>query len=348
MVTMSEVAAKAGVSQATVSFVLGGRADRLKISRQTRDRVLGVARELGYQRNQLARAMVTGKSRIIGVLTTPHSSDNIVRILTGAMEAASENNYLLKVVHLSYGAIDEATIARCLEWRLAGAMAVGISEESHRYLNDVFRDAKIPVTSVDNVPAVNWGVRVSSDDEHGIRQVVSHLTGLGHRRIAFIGGRPGTLSEWREQSFRAAIADAGLTIPAHWVRHASWSDQAIMETEVQALFAESGDHLPTAIACSADTVAMVVTRIARARGIRLPDELSVTGYSNANLSEYADPPLTSVDQSFDQMGRAAALQIIGLAESAENDGVPETTASKAVLLPTRLIVRGSTAPAPLS
>ena len=71
MVKMSDVAARAGVSQATVSFVLGGRADSLKISNQTRQRVLEVASELGYQRNQLARAMITGKSRIFGVLTSP-------------------------------------------------------------------------------------------------------------------------------------------------------------------------------------------------------------------------------------------------------------------------------------
>ena len=100
MVTMGEVAARAGVSQATVSFVLGGSADRLKISTQTQERVLEVARELGYQRNQLARAMVTGKSRIIGVLTAPQASENIINILTGAMEAASQNDYLLKVLHL--------------------------------------------------------------------------------------------------------------------------------------------------------------------------------------------------------------------------------------------------------
>ena len=349
MVTMSEVAAKAGVSQATVSFVLGGRADRLKISRQTRERVLGAARDLGYQRNQLARAMVTGKSRIIGLLTTPHSSDNIVRIMTGAMEAASEHNYLLKVVHLSYGGVDEATITRCLEWRLSGAMVVGLSEEAHLRLNEALREAGIPVTVIDNVPAVSWGVRVSSDDARGIRQVVSHLTALGHRHIAFIGGRPGPLSEWREQSFREALADAGLSTPDHWIRAASWGDQEIMETQARALFAESGHRLPTAVVCSADTIAMVVIRVARSQGMRLPDDLSVTGYSNANLSEYADPPLTTVDQSFDQMGRAAALQIVGLAESVEKsdaDGVGEhnDNGHRAILLPTRLIVRGTTAP----
>ncbi|MBC8101050.1 MAG: LacI family DNA-binding transcriptional regulator [Cytophagales bacterium] len=343
MVTMNEVAARAGVSQATVSFVLGGRADRLKISRQTRDRVLGAARDLGYQRNQLARAMVTGKSRIIGVLTAPHSGENIVRMLTGAMEAASQNNYLLKVVHLSYGGVDEATIARCLEWRLAGAIVVGLGEEAHQRLNVVFQENQIPVALVDNVPPLNWGVRVGSDDAKGIGEVVVHLLGLGHRRIALIGGRPGPLSKWREKSFRDALAAAGLEVPAHWVRLSSWSDQAIIEAEVRALFEESGDHLPTAVVCTADAVAMVVLRIARARGLRLPSDLSVTGYSNANLAEFVDPPLTTVDQSFQEMGRTAALQVIELAERTDADlKLP----LEGILLPARLIERGSTAPPP--
>ena len=131
MVTMGQVAERAGVSTATVSFVLGGNADRLKISRQTQDRVVEVARELGYQRNQLARALVTGKSRIVSVLPAPHSGENIINILTGAMEAASQNDYLLKVLHLSYIEMDEATIARRLEWRLAGALIVGLRDEVH-------------------------------------------------------------------------------------------------------------------------------------------------------------------------------------------------------------------------
>ncbi len=340
-VTMGDVASRAGVSQATVSFVLGGRADRLKISHETRERVLGAAQELGYQRNQLARAMVTGKSRIIGLLTTPQANDNIVRMMTGAMEAASENNYLLKVVHLSWAGIDDATVARCLEWRLAGAILIGFSDETHRRLNEAFRNAGMPLVLVDNVPPVNWGARISSDDEQGIGEAVAHLLALGHRRIAFIGGAPNPLSEWRAKTFQVALARAGVALPSHWMRHTSWGDADTIETDVRALFDDSKNALPTAIVCSADTIAMTVLRIARARGLRLPYDLSVIGYSNAALGEFADPPLTTVDQSFHEMGRAAALQVIGLAESDEKNRTPSKT-----LLPTRLIVRASTAAEP--
>ncbi len=347
MVTMGDVAARAGVSQATVSFVLGGSSDRLKISAQTRERVLAVARELGYQRNQIARAMVTGKSRIIGVLTAPQASENIINILAGAMETANENEYLLKVLHLSYDSIDDATIARCLEWRLASALIVGLSEEAHARLHEAFRANRIPLAVIDNVPPTEWGVRIRSDDEEGIAQVISHLTALGHRQIAYIGGRPGLLSGWREASFRTALAAAGMVAPPHWIRQSSWGDQRIIEADVQAMFQQSGDTLPTAVVCSADTIAMVVLRVARARGLRLPADLSVTGYSNGSLSGFADPPLTTVDQSFTEMGRVAAAHVIAIAERGDARGnAGDTVDGLDIRIPTRLIERGSTAPPP--
>jgi DNA-binding LacI/PurR family transcriptional regulator len=339
MVTMGQVAAQAGVSQATVSFVLGGNPDRLKISTQTRDRVLEVARELGYRRNMLARAMVTGKSRIIGVITSTHAGENIVQILAGAMEAANDHDYLLKVMHLPGDGVDDATITRCMEWRLAGAMVVGLMEDSQRWLHDAFHRAHLPLALIDNAPLPDWGVRFLSDDAHGIRQSASHLVSLGHRRIAFLGGAPSILSDWREISFRAAIADAGLSLPAHWVRNTSWTNQAVIEEGAQALLREDR---PTAVVCSADAIAMVVLRVARSLGLRLPTDLSVTGYSNAELSAFADPPLTTVDQPFQEMGHAAVMHLIQHVESEEVD--LSVGPRPEILLPTRLVERGSTAP----
>ena len=344
MVTMSQVAARAGVSQATVSFVLGGQATGLKISPQTRERVLSVARELGYQRNQLARAMITGKSRILGVLTSPDAVGNIVQILTGVVEAASSHDYFVKMIHLSYSGVDDDTIKRCMEWRLAGVMAVGLDDDSCRRLNQEFRAKKLAMATLDNALTSDWGVRVHSDDEQGIRQVVSHLLALGHRRIAFIGGGASVLSEWREASFRAALSEAGLSVRNHWIRQTSWFVPETIEADVHALFQESGDDRPTAVVCSADTIAMIVQRVARSLGLRLPDELSVTGYSNAPLSSCADPALTSVDQYFPEIGRVAAEHLIRLAEEGHSEH--DNGLYPDLLVPTRLVVRNSTGAAP--
>lgn len=344
MVKMSEVAARAGVSQATVSFVLGGQADGLKISPQTRERVLNVARELGYQRNQLARAMITGKSRILGLLTSPDAGENIVRILTGAVEAASNQDYLLKVIHLSHGGVDDATITRCMGWRLAGAIAVGLSDESMQRLNQEFRAKGLAMAMIDNAPAGDWGVRIRSDDDQGISLVISHLVALGHRRIAFLGGSQSYLSEWREKSFRAALSESGLSAPAHWIRNTSWNDQQVIESGVCALFPTGTDHHPTAIVCSSDSIAMVVQRVARSLEMIFPESISITGYGNDPLSAFADPSLTTVDQSFLELGHTAALHLIQHAEN--DDSAERRDVYPDVLIPTRLIIRKSTAVAP--
>lgn len=338
-VTMNDIAARAGVSQATVSFVLNDRREGVSIPSETRQRVMDIARELGYRRNQLARAMVTGQRRALGILTTPHSGGNIVRVLVGALDAANRSDYLIKVLHLSDDQIDESTLNRCLEWRLAGVIVVGLGEEPVDFLYKEFHRDGIPVAFVDNAPRREWGVLVRSDDDQGMQQAVEHILGLGHRRIAFLGGRLSMISKWREDNFRALIAKAGITIPESWIRHSSWSNPELIEREARAILSQP--ERPTAIVCAADAVAMIVLRVARSMGIHLPDELSVTGYSNTNLSAFSDPSLTTVDQSFQRMGYEAADHLIrkaGNQEMDERESVPE------IRIPTQLLIRASTAP----
>jgi LacI family transcriptional regulator len=336
---MNDIAARAGVSQATVSFVLNNRRDGVSIPAETRQRVMDIARELGYRRNLLAHAMVTGQRRALGVLTAPNIGGNIVQVLVGALEAANKDDYLIKVLHLSDSQVDDSTVNRCLEWRLAGAIVVGLGEESSDFLYKEFHRAEIPVAFVENAPPREWGVLVHSDDAQGIRQAVTHLVELGHRKIAFLGGRSSMVSHRREHFFRQMMQEAQVTVHESWVRHTSWSDAAVMEEGARAILAQP--DRPTAVVCAADSVAMIVLRVARSLGIRLPDELSVTGYSNVGLSGFSDPPLTTVDQSFQQMGYAAASYLIRRAGDPEREGTHESLPE--VLIPTQLTVRGSTA-----
>lgn len=345
---MEDVATRASVSQTTVSYVLNGRTTGVNIPTPTRHRVLEAARELGYRRNQLARAMVTGKSRILGVYTTPIGAGHMVNILAGAMEAANNHEYLLKVMHLSWQGIDEATISRSLEWRLAGAIVFGLSEEFQGFIGSTLEESNIPSVMVDNSSPRPLGGRILSDDNQGICQAVSHLTGLGHRRIAFLGGKSSFLSDWREKSFRAALADANLTVPDAWVRHTSWSEQPIIEEGVHALLGNP-EMRPTAIVCCGDSIAMIVLRVASSLGLRVPEDLSVTGYSNENLSSFANPPLTTIDQPFYAMGYAAAEYLVGCNEKPDEESFHENrdrTKMPDILLPTKLIERASTGVAP--
>jgi LacI family transcriptional regulator len=335
---MNDIAERAVVSQTTVSFVLNGRVSGANISDETRDRVLKAAHELGYQRNLLARAVVTGKSRILSVLTAPGSGENQARILTGAHEAANQNDYLLKVQYLPSRVIDEATIVRCLEWRLAGAMIVGLEESIQDELYARLSAWGIFLTTVDNARCYEHSLHVTSDDFAGIGQVVEHLSGLGHRRIAFLGGRPSPISLERERAFRAHLSERDLPIVESWIRHSSWGNIPIIEETAAALL-DSPEGRPTALVCASDKSAMVVLRLARARGLRLPDDLSVTGYTNSTLSEVSDPPLTTVEQPFHEMGFAAATHLMKRVEGTET----VERYSAPLLIPNRLIIRSSTA-----
>jgi LacI family transcriptional regulator len=351
MVTMDDIARHAGVSRTTVSFVLNKwNGPTGRISEETRRRVLLSASVLNYQTNELAKSVVTGKNRVLGVLTSP-DMHNAFQVLTGAIEVAEQNNYLLKLLHLSYNTIDESVISRCLQWRLAGVLVFGLSDEVHRYIHDEFERIKMPLAIVDSAPSLfRWGAWGCSDDAQGMLFAVSHLTDLGHRRIAFMGGEACALSEWRERVFREAMSAKGLVVPTDWVQRSSWvTNIPTIEAVARELLTSShnGDR-PTAIVCASDLIALIVQRIARSLGFQLPSDLSIMGYGDHQLARFADPPLTSVKQSFHALGGIATQRLITLAENKaekrEIEGETIVEQANSFMLPTSLVIRSSTAP----
>jgi len=343
MVTMQDIAEHAGVSRTTVSFVLNKpKTTTARISEETRRRVLSSASLLKYQTNELAKSVVTGKNRVLGVLTSP-DMHNALQIMTGANEAAEEQDYLLKVLHLSYSTVDENVVARCQKWRLAGVMVFGLSDEVHERLHDAFERVGMPLALVDNAPRPSrWAIWGTSDEAQGMRLAVSHLAELGHRRIAFIGGDAGSLSDWREQSFRETMAEHCLTVPDQWIRQSSWQASPSAMEEAAASLLAIPLNRPTAIICASDPIAMMTQRVARSLGLRIPTDLSIMGYGDRECAIFADPPLTTVRQSFHELGRIAAHKLIGLAENKEVRG--DSGQVREFVVPASLVTRGSTAP----
>lgn len=343
MTTMTDVARHAGVSQTTVSMVLNkSKRTNGSISEETRRRVLSSAAALNYRTNELAKAMVTGKSRVLGFLTAPYAAENVIRVLTGAISATEENDYLLKIMHLSYDSLDANVIDRCLKWQIAGVAAFGFSLDSAQYIHAECERARMPITLLDNAPTfARWGARLRSDDAQGIRSVVAHLIQKGHSRIGFLGGAADLISRLREEHFVRSTTEAGLSVSPCWVRHSEWYVQNLIEEAALALLSDAANR-PTAIVCASDLIALVVYRVARSLGLCVPDDLSVTGYSDLTASAYVDPPLTTVDQHFGEMGRVAALQLIARAEGTGSHIDGDTF--QEILLPTRLVLRSSTGP----
>jgi len=346
MITISDVAAKAGVSRATVSYVLNGRDTSVRISSNTRQRVMETASALGYRRNELARAMITGKNRMLGFWVMQSNREPVVRILSGAMKEADANDYFIKMIGFDNGALDERTLERCVEWRLSGIMAIHAPEKTLSTLYPQITATGIPLVTVDCQQAPAGCLNIAANSGEGIRAVVHHLAEQGHCRIAFLGGQDeheDAISGERERAYRATmhslgIADEIRVESGDWEADFSdWENGPTAAAARRLLAGESSGgqrklRRPTAIVCASDHMAMIVVRLATDCGLRVPQDLSVTGFDDVTVASLYNPALTTVAQPFEEMGRAAVRHLLGTSEA----GLPEIS-------PARLVVRGSTA-----
>lgn len=353
--TMRDVAERAGVSYTTVSYVLNDRSSPRGISDETRRRVLAAATEMGYRRNELARAVVTGRRTVLGFVTPDPREDAEfkARILAGVQEEANERGYLVKVLYVPGREIPPEVVERCVAWRLAGVVLVGVGADSAKILSRELTPHGITIGTVEDADAGGGVVAVTSDEEAGMTAAVEHLARLGHARIAHLAGAPADpFAVRRAERFRASL-DAAASVAAseraaslfaaaaadpESVVWGEWWDIGAIRQAADALLDRPTGRRPTAIICCGDPAAMVTLGAARARGLRVPGDLSVVGYGDYGMAAYADPALTTVAQPFREMGRAAVREMLGPPQ-AEGPMLD-------VVLPTRLMIRASTAPPP--
>lgn len=338
MVTMSDIARKVGVSRPTVSFVLNGLAKEEKINPNTVRRIKNAAVKLGYRRNALARAMVTGKSFVLGFLAGDLESEFAGKILAGAIIEADRHQYLIK--HLSAWHLTPREIVnRCIEQRLAGIICHSRNEDVLNTLHDGLSSFGIPIGIVDSSFEHDWGIRVSSDDSHGAFLAIEHLYKLGHRRIAYVSSHPShCFAENRKNGYLKAMEAFGLRVSDDMIVFGAEIDD--VAGVVSRIF-KGASPKPSALFCSSDFIAMVAKRALRAISLTVPDDVSVVGFADLRLTEYSDPPLTTIHQPAAEMGRIVTRKMIEKIKSgttgAFNDPVDE-------LVDVSLVVRESTAP----
>lgn len=348
MVTITDIAVKAGVSRATVSYVLNKRGASARISEETRRRVQEAAIELGYRRNELARAVTTGKSKMLGFWVMESQHEPVARVLAGAMKEADASDYFIKMLGFDNESSAQRIIEQCIEWRLAGLIAIHASQAALDHLQPQMAGFAVPMILVECQGPRAGSLHITSDQTQGVRSVVEHLVALGHRKIAYVTGRSDTdelLSYRRADAYRQVMTECGLAAQINVV-YGNW-DTAHTEAETRRLLSLPHDspQRPTAIACWSDLTAMVVVRTAVQMGVRVPAELSVTGFDDLTCAALYNPPLTTVAQSFEEIGSTAVRRLLrGVRERRESGRYEKPTEE---LLPVRLIVRGSTAPVPV-
>lgn len=349
MINMTDVAKRAGVSRSTVSLVLNGRHGAVGIAEETRLRVLETATDLGYRRNALMSAVITGQNPVLGFLVNRPEYEAPARILAGALEEAHVHNFFIQVLPLhNFDELDRHVVERCLELRLAGVVVLYLNNRTLDYLHGELAPHRIPVAVADSSVSQEWGVRVDTDDHQAMLLAVRHLKKLGHQRIALITARTlpdgSTFSNHmtgpREAGFRAALRKLRLRVCEDYIVDGHFGSDTI---------AQATHHLlqlpepPTAIIGVRDMEAAHAVNAAFRMGIKVPEQLSVVGYGNLDLAGHCIVPLTCVEQPFYELGRIAVRRLISRLQPDPDQ--PWTDLPHEELLPARLVERDSTGPA---
>jgi DNA-binding LacI/PurR family transcriptional regulator len=353
-ITLHDVARHAGVSQPTVSLVLGNH-PTARVAAATRERVLAAARALGYRPNVVARSLVRGRSYALGVLVPDLANPFFLEVVAGAERVAAEAGYALLL---------------CGEGTEPGRAAAHLDTLLGRQIDGVILDAAnaaeladdaaaaralegLNVVLVDQPPG-RWP-GVASDALAAGRLAAEHLLGLGHSRLAFVGPAADVHAfRQRERGFVQALRAAGVALPSAWLRRAPATAAGGMRA-MRALLAER--PRPTAVFCANDLAAVGALKACAAAGVRVPAELSLVGCDDVELASLVSPELTTVRVPARELGaRAARLLVQRLAApapdapgapgapGADDDGGPRRPRAAAPRpLPVRLVARGTTA-----
>jgi DNA-binding LacI/PurR family transcriptional regulator len=329
---IQDVARRAGVSASTVSRSLRGSA---RVSQQTRDRVLKAAADLAYVPSPAASRLASGRTRAIGVIVPFTTRWFFSEVLTGIEGPLREAGYDL----LLYNVGDPGGRARFFE-----AMPLRRRVDAVLTVASSFTDAEQRALRALGVPVGVVGgqvagfPRVGIDDEAGAAMAVRHLLLLGHRDVAMVSGDPDdrigrTTTAARRAGFERALAEAGVEPDAHRVVAEPWGVTGGIRAMAQLL---TRRRLPTAVFAESDEMALGALQTLRRAGLDVPGRVSLVGFDDHEMAAAGD--LTTVAQPVHRQGELAARLLL--------DVLAGGTAAGDVLLPTRLVVRGSTGPPP--
>ncbi len=344
MSSIAQVACEAGVSPTTASFVLNGRAEEMRISQACADRVVAAAQKLSYRGNYHARTLVHGRAMTLA-LVNPYNQGDVFRlaVTTGMMRAAREHGYEV----LNIGGTDgEACVRR------------GLRYVQERRVDGLVIFQRLPTVTPppggphDPLPLIHiWfdadEVRpvVTIDPAPGIRQAVEHLAELGHRRVLWLGAQvqqePGMrdrLVAFRQRADQLDVERVEKVVPLDAARPGG-ADVATWHTALNALGDLPGEC--TAIMCYNDRMAIAAEMVLAARGIRIPDDVSVVGFDDLQ-ADMGVPPLTTVSHILVEMGARATETVLAMVDEPE---LCAQMADAVVRVPAELIVRDSTGPA---
>jgi len=332
------VAKRARVSTATVSRTINGTA---AVDPKTAQRVWKAVEELNYFPNSQARSLVSGRSRILGLIVSDITNPFFPELLKGFEDLCIEHDYEILVSSTNYDPERmEICVRRMLQRQVEGVAILTsempktfIDEFARRNLPMVFLDVGVPRDRISNI-RVDYGA--------GVTQAVDHLLTLGHRRIAFVSG-PADLksARIRRSAFLRGLEKAGITEGERLVEESDHTVEGGLRAMTRVL---QLPQPPTAVLASNDITAIGALRAIRLAGLRVPQDFSVVGFDDIGLAEFTDPPLTTVRLPRDEIAHQAFHALLRYLEPAAGETTPATNGDMHVV-ETRLVIRESTGPA---
>lgn len=333
IVTMRDVAERAGVSVTTVSHVINNTRN---VSPSTRQRVEEAMHKLGYQPNVLARSLRKGETHTIGIILPDSTNPYFAEVVRGVEDSSFFQGYSVILCNSDNDLEKERLYTNVLlEKQVDGIImvAAGSSGEIVHYLQD--RD--VPLVLVDRRLANIEADYVLANNLQGGILATNHLIDLGHRAIACIAGPVDVeLSRERVAGYHQALETAGINIYERWIVEGDFQYQSGYNA-ARELF--EGEPLPTAIFACNDLMAIGAYRYAHEKDYQIPKQLSIVGFDDVSLAAYTNPPLTTVRQFKHKMGALAARLL--LERMNQRDLAPRLE-----VLDTEFVVRDSTTRSP--
>lgn len=323
MVSMKDISVACGVSVATVSKALNDHKD---IGEETKLHIRQVAKEMGYSPNSAAKALKTNRTYNIGVLCVDDDNSGLTHdyfayVLDSFKNTAEEKGYDLTFINCCKTRPRKMSYLEHCRYRGFDGVVIACINFYDPEVEELVR-SNIPVVTIDYV--FNNRLSVVSDNAKGMRDLLTHIYELGHRRVAYIHGAHSAVTQARLSSFYATAERLGLKIPDEYVLEATYRNTADTYKMTEKLL--DLKEPPTCICYPDDFAAFGGINAIKERGLSIPEDISVAGYDGIRIGRHIEPKLTTIRQDTEKIGSEAAQRLINLIER------PKTTLVEQVVI----------------
>ncbi|MBR1770805.1 MAG: LacI family DNA-binding transcriptional regulator [Lachnospiraceae bacterium] len=328
MTSMKDISKVCGVSVATVSKALNDHRD---IGEKTKQHIREVARELGYSPNLAARALKTNRTHGIGVLFVDDARSGLTHdyfssVLDGFKRMAEKCGYDITFINSNKNRSDSMSYLEHSRYRGFDGIAIACIDFDDPQVLELIQ-SDIPVVTIDYI--FNDHIAVVSDNVQGMHDLAEYICRQGHRKIAYIHGAASTVTSNRLSSFYKTTEAFGIEVPDAYVREAPYRDTH-RSYQVTNELLDLPDP-PTCILYPDDFAALGGINAIRERGLRIPEDISIAGFDGIAMAKHLDPALTTVQQDTEQIGFAAARELISAIER------PKSTLITQITIPGHLV-----------